>query len=217
MVARCRSSVATVRSSATAGHSYDIARSGYVNLLQPQDRRSPRGRGLEGGDRSARGAARRAASAARSSTRSRRERPRSIWVTRQSSSISAAVRVKGSRRSTGCAPARASASISRLRPPSARRGVSRSDLGRRQCRPSLCRCSTRASISWCRFTAGAILPRRRACSQPGRCLLIAVPAADDLIELRELVQGAARRARSRRGGARRARAAVRVDRAIGDS
>ena len=53
----------------------------------------------------------------------------------------------------------------------------------------VCRCSIGAWTWWSRCTPDAILPKSRVCLPRTGHLLVAVPAADDLIELRELVQG----------------------------
>ncbi|MGE0039558.1 MAG: methyltransferase domain-containing protein [Vicinamibacterales bacterium] len=171
------------------GHSFDVARRGYVNLLQPQDRRS-----TEAGDRPE-------ALAARS-------RVLAAGVGREILSRMAAVAAEGLGEDQavvvdlGCGAGDLLAEVAGLRP-IAGVGI---DLSTAAAETAARR---HAELTWLVANADRRLPlldasvdlvlslhgRRNPaeCARvlaPGGRLLVAVPAADDLIELRGAVQGA---------------------------
>ena len=187
-VARWRSSVATASWTCAAGHSYDISRSGYVNLLQPQDRRSP-----AAGDS-------KAAIDARAALLSRGIGHVLIdGLASRAASLDlgdAPVVVD-----LGCGSGEGLAAIAR-RCASTGIGIDLSTTAADRAARHF------PDLTWIVANADRRLPLLDASVDlvvsihgrrnpdeaarvlaPGRSLLIAVPAADDLIELRELVQG----------------------------
>jgi len=172
-----------------AGHSYDIARSGYVNLLQPQDRRS-----RVAGDSKAAIEARAAlldagvgrtlldALAARAAMLDLGDAP--VVVDLGCGSGEGLAAIVGPRAATGIGIDLSTAAAERAarRFPDLNWVVANADR-----RLPLFDASVDLVVS----IHGRRNPAETArVLQPHGCLLIAVPAADDLIELRELVQGA---------------------------
>ena len=169
-----------------AGHSYDVARSGYINLLQPQDRRSP-----EAGD------SREAVEARVSLLAAGVGRTLIDAIANRASSLDvgdAPIVVD-----LGCGPGDALAALT-----AARTGIG-IDLSTAAIERAARRFPER---TWIVANADRRLPladhsidlvtsihsRRNPAEAArvvaaGRYLLVAVPAADDLIELREVVQG----------------------------
>lgn len=171
-----------------AGHSYDVARSGYVNLLQPQDRRS-----RAAGDSKAAIEARAAllkggvgrtlfeALAAQAATLDLGDEP--VVVDLGCGSGDGLAAIARQRASTGIGIDLSTAAIERAARqfPDVTWVVANAD--RRL--PVL-----DGSVDLVASIHGRRNPDEAArVLAPGHYLLIAVPAADDLIELRELVQG----------------------------
>jgi 23S rRNA (guanine745-N1)-methyltransferase len=171
-----------------AGHAYDIARSGYVNLLQPQDRRS-RGAGDSKAAIDARasllesGVGRTLIDtlAARAAALQIGETPVVVDLGSGSGDGLAAIARRCSGTGIGIDLSTAAAGRAARRFPDLTWIVANADR-----RLPL----VDGSVD----LVSSIHGRRNAAEvarvlAPGRYLLIAVPAADDLIELRELVQG----------------------------
>ena len=171
-----------------AGHSFDIARSGYVNLLQPQDRRS-----RDAGDASAAVDARAGLLAAGISA----------TIVHGMAARAAALDLEGTPLAAdlGCGTGGLLAALAQVRPIAAV-GI---DIS-----PAAVERAVRAhpEMTWVVANADRRLPLLDGCAQlvlslhgrrnPAECarvlqphgfLLVAVPAADDLIELRTLVGG----------------------------
>lgn len=171
-----------------AGHWYDIARSGYVNLLQPQDRRS-RAAGDSKAVIEARASLLKAgvgrtlieALAARAATLDLGDQP--VVMDLGCGSGDGLAAIAGRRGSTGIGIDLSTAAVERAARqfPDVTWVVANAD--RRL--PVL-----DGSVDLVASIHGRRHPDEAArVLAPGRYLLIAVPAADDLIELRELVQG----------------------------
>jgi 23S rRNA (guanine745-N1)-methyltransferase len=170
----------------SAGHSFDIARSGYVNLLQPQDRRSD-----AAGDSRASVEARESllmAGVGRTLIDSVSARAAALELSNESVVLD-----------VGCGSGDALAAMTESRP----------GIGLDLSIPAIERAARRfPDRTWVVANADRRLPfldrsialavslhARRNPAEAARVLipqghlLVAVPAADDLIELRELVQG----------------------------
>ncbi len=170
------------------GHAFDVARSGYINLLQPQDRRSP-----AAGDSKAMALARRRLYEAGYGA----VLLEAIVGAPEVQALPAGAAVLD----VGCGEGWMLGSLAARRPIDGH-GVDLSapaiELAARR-QPALTWVVANADRSLSYAAAGfdlalSITARRNAAElarvlRPGAGLLVAVPAADDLVELREAVQG----------------------------